>query len=83
MNFLIEMKCPIHGYERFRIKVVRKYNIPTNAIIPKLRSRPKPGELSQIVVGRYVPEKEIKNFLIDYLRKNGLWPMVLKVQIEK
>ena len=43
----------------------------------------KPGELSQIVVGRYVPEKEIKNFLMDYLRKNGVWPMVLKVQIEK
>ena len=67
MNFLIEMKCPIHGYERFRIKVVRKYNIPTNAIIPKLRSRPKPGELSQIVVGRYVPEKEIKKLF------NGLF----------
>jgi hypothetical protein len=75
-GMLVEMACPQHGLERFTIKVVKRFNIPPNEILPKFRTKPKP-DLSCIVVGRNVNEKEVKVFLQNYLYQKGLMEQVL------
>jgi len=75
------MKCPEHGLERFQIKVVKKFNVKSDTITPKFRSRPSSGDLSYILVGRNVSNKEIENFLTDYFRQKGLWEMVLRMKL--
>ena len=73
---LVEMTCPQHGFERFTIKVVKRFNIPPNEIVPKFRVKPKP-DLSCIIVGRNVEEKEVQDYLETYLQQKGLWNRIL------
>ena len=77
MSIWIEMNCPRHGLERFKIKVIRKYNLKSDLIVPKFRSRPKPG-LSSLLVGREVTDKEIENYLNQYFREKEMMIKILK-----
>lgn len=70
ISISIEVLCPQHGLERFRIKVFRKMNISSDAITPKIKMRPKPGEISCLYVGRNVSYEEAKNYLVNYIREN-------------
>lgn len=45
------MKCSKHGLERFRIKVVKRFNMRAEMIQPRFRSRPKPRGLNCIYAG--------------------------------
>ncbi|MEM3616530.1 MAG: hypothetical protein QXJ31_01270 [Candidatus Bathyarchaeia archaeon] len=78
---IVELKCPEHGLERFKIKVIKKYNINPRQIMPKFRTRPK-HELSGIVVGRYVHEKEIRDYVIRYFAQTGLLDNVLSIRLK-
>lgn len=80
MDFIIEMKCPAHGFERFRIKITRKYNMPSRYIEAKFASRPKKGEIRQILVGRDVKEGEIQEFLNDYFHHKGVSHLILGIR---
>lgn len=82
-RILLEVACPKHGLERFSIKVVKKYNIPSKDIIPCLRRKPKPGGISRLYVGRNVTEEEAKRFVVDYLSKEGTWKIVLTMKLLK
>jgi len=81
MDFIIEMKCPVHGFERFRIKVIRKYNMPSCHIEPKFVSRPKKGEIRRILVGRAVEEGEIREFLDGYFRHKRMSHLILGMRV--
>lgn len=70
-SILIEAICPEHGLERYKVKIVRKYNVETNSIFPRFRTRPR-HELGGIVIGRNVREKEIVNYLVNYYAQKGL-----------
>ena len=76
---LIEMVCPQHGLERFRIKVTRKFNMPKKAITPKFRSRPK-RELSCLLVGREVTSFEVERFIAEYFQRNGTWDRIILIK---
>ncbi len=78
----VELRCPDHGLERFRIKVVKRFNMNPNIIKPKFRSRRKASGLSRLLVGRDVSSREIENYLIDYFRERGLWKSILKMKLE-
>lgn len=52
-----------------------------NTIKPKFRSRPTPGDLSCLLVGRSVGNKEMKKFLADYFRQKGLIEKILGMHI--
>lgn len=78
----VEMKCPEHGLERFRIKIVKRFNMTPNKITPEFRSRRKASGLSRLLVGRDVGDHEIENYLIDYFRRRGLWESILKMKLE-
>lgn len=77
----VEFKCPEHGLERFKIKVIKKYNITPNTIMPKYRTRPKHA-LSGIIVGRNVKSTEIRDYLVHYFRETGLMDRVLSIKLQ-
>ena len=76
---LIEMICPQHGLERYRIKVRRKFNMPKKAIMPKFRSRPR-KELSCLLVGREVTVWEVEKFITEYFHKSGVWNRIILIK---
>jgi len=77
------MNCPVHGFERFKIKVIKKFNVQSDAIIPKFRSKPRPGELKCLIVGRNVSKKDLENYVVDYLRRRGYIERVLSINLVK
>lgn len=77
----VEFKCPQHGLERFKIKVIKKHNVTPHLIKPKFRTRPK-YELSGIIVGRRVEITEAKDFLIKYFRQSGIMENVLSIKVQ-
>jgi hypothetical protein len=77
----VEINCPEHGLERFKIKVIKKYNVRPLLISPKYRSRPK-RELSSLIVGRNVNQTEIRDYLMEYFREAGLMDQVLRMRMQ-
>lgn len=80
-SLLVELRCPEHGLERFNIKIVKRFNIKSDTIMPKFRTRPKAGELSRLLVGRNVSDKEIKDYLAHYFREKGLMEAILRMKL--
>jgi hypothetical protein len=78
---LIEMNCPEHGLERFKIKVIKKYNVNKESIEPKFRTRPY-HELSGVIVGKDVRETEVRRYLTDYFREAGMFDKILSMKIQ-
>ena len=81
VSILIEVKCPQHGFERFRVKIIKRFNIASNKIMPKERSKPKHGEISRLYVGRNVNYSEVKNYLINYFRERGMLEKIVRMRI--
>lgn len=77
----VEMTCPKHGLERFQIKVVKKFNIKPDIIVPKFRNRPTKGDLSYLVVGRNVTNNQIEKYLLDYFREKGLIEAIMRIRL--
>jgi len=77
----VEVNCPEHGFERFKIKVVKKFNVRKEFIAPMFRTRPK-YELSGIVVGKDVEYREIKEYLMRYFRETGMYEKVLRIKMQ-
>jgi len=76
------MKCPEHGLERFSIKIVKRFNMKNDVIVPKFRNRPTVGDLSCLLVGRNVDETHVKNYLNEYFRKKGLLEAVVRIKLK-
>lgn len=77
----VELSCPEHGLERFKIKVIKKYNVNKELIAPKFRKRPR-HELSGVVVGKNVQYQEVREYLVRYFREAGLMDRVLRMQFQ-
>ncbi len=73
----IELKSSGQGLERYTVKVTRRFNIPSDEIKPCFRTRPA-HELSAVLVGRYVDEERVQNYIINYLRERGLYERLVK-----
>ena len=80
-NLWIELKCPEHGLERFKVKVIKKYNIKPDEIMPKYRTRPK-HELSGIIIGRNVKYSELTDYLLTYFKETGLIERVVSLRLQ-
>lgn len=77
----VEMACPQHGLERFQIKIVKRFNIKPNIIVPKYRNRPTKGDLSHVLVGRSVTNKQVEKYLLDYFREKGSIEAILRIRL--
>jgi hypothetical protein len=80
-SIAVEMLCNKHGFERFRVKIVRKFNMPPNVIVPELSRRPTVGEIKCIYVGREVNPKEVEQYLVNYFREKGMLQNIVKMHI--
>jgi hypothetical protein len=77
----VEIKCPEHGLERFKIKVIKKYNVTPTLIKPRFRTRPR-HELSSIIIGRNVNHSEVRDYLVHYFNETGLMERVLSIRMQ-
>jgi hypothetical protein len=79
-RILLEVGCPKHGFERYSIKIVTRYNIPSKDILPHFRKL-QPDQITQVYVGRDVTEREIERFVSDYLTRSGMNQMILTMKL--
>jgi hypothetical protein len=81
VSMIIEMWCPKHGLERFKVKIIKRFNIASDEIKPKLRSKPVKGELSLLYVGRNITCDEAEKYLVDYLRERGMLEQIVRIRM--
>jgi hypothetical protein len=77
----VEMSCPEHGLERFKIKVIKKYNVNKELIEPKFRTKPR-HELAGVVVGKSVGHEEVREYLVGYFREAGMIDKILSMRFQ-
>jgi hypothetical protein len=78
-SLIIELNCPAHGLERYKVKIIKKYNIKSEEIKPKFRTRPR-YELSAIVIGKNISYLTAKEYLEQYLNRSmGLNVMSIRL----
>jgi len=80
-SYAVEILCNKHGLERFRVKIVKRFNMPSNIIIPELSQRPTIGEIKCIYVGRDISNKEVEKFLVNYFREKGMLERIVKMHM--
>ena len=78
---MVEMSCPEHGFERFRIKVIKKYNVNKELIEPKFRTKPR-HELAGVIVGKDVNQYEVRRYLVEYFREAGMMDKILSMRMQ-
>lgn len=77
----IEMSCPKHGLERFKIKIIKKYNVSKELIEPKFREKPY-HELAAVIVGKNVEHYEVRQYLVEYFREAGMMDKILSMKMQ-
>jgi hypothetical protein len=77
----VEFNCPEHGKEQYRIKIVKRFNMGPNTMTPKYKTRPKPGEIKYLAVGRNVRNEDIERYFVDYFRERGMWPLSMNLRL--
>ncbi|MGB8779641.1 MAG: hypothetical protein WCD81_03210 [Candidatus Bathyarchaeia archaeon] len=77
----VEMNCPDHGLERFKIKVIKKYNVKKELIEPKFRMKLK-HELAGVVVGKNVSHLEVRDYLVEYFRAAGMTDRIVSMRYQ-
>lgn len=80
-SLLVEFNCPEHGLERFRIKIVKRFNMDPDTILPRFRTRPKAGEIKFLAIGRNVTNTDIERYFASYFREKGLWDQILRMRL--
>jgi len=78
---LVELNCPEHGLERFKIKIIKKYNVDRDIIALKFRKRPR-YELKGIIVGKDVQQEELTERLMQYFKDAGIMKNVLRIKFQ-
>lgn len=68
----VEVNCPKHGLERYIVKIITQFNIASQEILPKERTKPFPDEIRCLYVGRNVGVIQVTNYLTDYFRERGM-----------
>ncbi len=81
-SLIVEASCSEHGIERYKIKIIKKYNISQQEIMPRFRTRPK-YELSGIVIGKNVSYEAAKDYVVHYLNESSRLNMIMSVRLLK
>ena len=81
-SLIVEVNCSDHGLERYQVKIIKKYNIKHEEIMPKFRTRPR-HELSGIVIGRNISYETAKEYLEQYLRQSMELTSIMSIRLMK
>jgi len=82
VSLIVELNRPNAGVERYKIKIIKKYNIKHEEIAPKFRSRPQ-HELSGIVIGRNISYETAKQYVERYLDQSAQLYYVMSIRLLK
>jgi len=80
-GLLVEVNHPTYGLERYKIRVVRRFNVPNDTLQPVLQRRVASEQLSCLVVGRGVSEREIMEYITEHFKRTGMWERVLLLKM--
>jgi|GEM_PF-2248067 hypothetical protein len=69
VSLMVEVNGPDTVLERYKVKIIKKYNIRQEQIEPKFRTRPR-HELSGIVIGKSISYETAKEYLEHYLNQS-------------
>lgn len=78
---MVETNCPEHGMERYKVKIIKKYNIGQEKIMPKYRTRPR-HELSGIVIGKNISYEAARDYLTNYLNESARLSSVMRIRLQ-
>jgi hypothetical protein len=82
VSFIVELNCPDHGIERYKVKIIKKYNIKREEIVPKFRTRPR-YELSAIVIGKNISYMTAREYLEQYLNRSMGLNSIMSIRLLK
>lgn len=80
-SLVVEANCPEHGIERYKVKIIKKYNIGPEKIMPKYRSRPR-HELSGIVIGKNISYEAAREYLKQYLNDSSRLTGIMSIRLQ-
>jgi hypothetical protein len=81
-SLMIEVNRPGSGIERYKVKIIKKYNIKHEEIMPKFRSRPR-HELSGVVIGKNISYETAKQYVERYLDQSAFLNAVVSIRLLK
>ncbi len=81
-SLMVEATCPDYGIERYKIKIIKKYNISPEKIMPRYRTRPR-HELSGVVIGKNITVETAREYVVRYLNESAQQSMVMSIRIQK
>ena len=81
-SLMIETNCPQYGMERYKIKIIKKYNINSEEISPKYRTRPH-HELSGIVIGKNISYETARDYVTRYLNESMQLNTVMSIRLQR
>jgi hypothetical protein len=79
---MIEAICPDHGMERYKIKIIKKYNINPEKIMPKYRTRPR-YELSTVVIGKNISYETARDYVLRYLNESAQLNTIMSIRLQR
>lgn len=81
-SLIIETKCPELGIERYKIRIIKKYNISQQEIMPRFRTRPH-HELSGVVIGKNITFETARDYVMRYLNESARHSTVLTIRLQR
>ncbi len=81
-SLMIEARCPESGMERYKIKIIKKYNIRPEEIMPKYRTRPH-HELSGVVIGKNITFETARDYVLRYLNESAQRNTVMTIRLQR
>jgi hypothetical protein len=81
-SLMVESTCSEYGMERYKIKIIKKYNISPEKIMPKYRTRPR-HELSGVVIGKNISFETARDYVVRYLNESARQNMVMSIRLQR
>lgn len=82
VSLMIEANCPEGGIERYRVKIIQKFNIKQEEIVPKFRTRPR-HELSGIVIGKNISYETARDYVLRYLNESAQLNTIMSIRLQR
>jgi len=76
----VEVLRTPNNFERFKIKVIKKFNVPSKSFKAIYGKRRK--NLKAFVVGRGLNEEDILQYISEYIKREGLWQKIITMRLE-
>lgn len=81
-SLMVEANGLDNGFERYKIKIIKKYNIKPEQITAKYRTRPK-HDLSSVIIGKKVTYETARDYVLRYLNDAATDNVIISIRLQK